>query len=125
MCAAGLPIRRDFQTRGASRYSSSSPSRVWLEALSRTGCLTDQVVALGHIRGSTGGIHVRGGGGGEVAAELVQVAADRVPTVSLPQHFAKTVGFAQPGGGAVDVADRDRAPEHRGGILPHRIVGEG
>ena len=62
---------------------------------------------------------------GEVAAELVQVAADGVPAVPLAEHLAQPVGLAQPGGGAEDVADRDRAPEHRGGVLAHRVVGEG
>jgi hypothetical protein len=48
----------------------------------RAGGLTDQVVALGDVRGPMGGIRVRRGGirvrrggGREVAAELVQVAA--------------------------------------------------
>ena len=60
-----------------------------------------------------------------VAAQLVQVAADGVPAVPLAEHLAQPVGLAQPGGGAEDVADRDRAPEHRGGALAHRVVGEG
>jgi hypothetical protein len=74
---------------------------------------------------TAGGIRVRRGGGREVAAELVQVAADGVPAVPLAEHLAQPVGLAQPGGGAEDVADRDRAPEHRGGVLAHRVVGEG
>ncbi len=72
-----------------------------------------------------GGIRVRRGGGREVAAELVQVAADGVPAVPVAEHLAQPVGLAQPSGGAEDVADRDRAPEHRGGVLAHRVVGEG
>jgi hypothetical protein len=83
------------------------------------------VVALGDVRGPTGCIRVRRCGGREVAAELVQVAADGVPPVPLAEHLAQPVGLAQPGGGAEDVADRDRAPEHRGGVLAHRVVGEG
>ena len=62
---------------------------------------------------------------GQVAAELVQVAADGVPAVAVAEHLAQPVGLAQPGGGAVDVADRDRAAEHGGGVLVHRVVGEG
>jgi ketosteroid isomerase-like protein len=78
-----------------------------------TGHLTDQVVALGDVRCPAGGLGVRGGGGRKVAAELVQVAADGVPPVPLAEHLAQPVGLAQPRGGAEDVADRDRAPEHR------------
>jgi hypothetical protein len=37
----------------------------------RVGGVTDQVVALGYVRGQTGGICVRSGGGREIAAELV------------------------------------------------------
>ncbi len=62
---------------------------------------------------------------GEVAAELVQVAADGVPPVSLAEHLAQPVALAQPGSGNKNMADRDRPAEHRGGILAHRIVGEG
>src|SRR5262245_48219158 len=91
----------------------------------RAGGLADQVVALGDVRGPAGGIRVRRGGGSKVAAQLVQVAADGVPPVPLAEHLAQPVGLAQPGGGAEDVADRDRAPEHRGGVLAHRVVGEG
>ena len=83
------------------------------------------MVALGDVRGPTGGIRVRRGGGREVAAELVQLAVHRVPPVPLAEHLAQPVCLAQPGGGAEDVADRDRAPEHRGGVLVHRVVGEG
>jgi hypothetical protein len=53
------------------------------------------VVALGDVGGPAGGLSVGRGGSWEVAAELVQVA------------------------------DRDRAAEHGGGILAHRVVGEG
>src|SRR6266699_6638885 len=76
-------------------------------------------------RGPAGGLGVRRGGGREVAAELVQVAADGVPAVPLAEHLAQPAGLAQPGGGAEDVAGRDRAPEHRGGVLAHRVAGEG
>src|SRR3954466_10588004 len=86
------------------------------------GGLTDEVVALGDVRGPTGGIRVRRGGGAEVAAELVQVAADGVPSVPLPEDPPQPVGLAQPGGRAEDVGDRDRAAEHRGGVLAHRVV---
>jgi hypothetical protein len=44
-----------------------------------------------------------------------QVAADGVPSVPLTDHVTQPVGLAQPGGGAEDVADCDRAAEHRGG----------
>ncbi len=43
----------------------------------------------------------------------------------LADDLAQPVGLAQAGSGAEDVADRDRAPEHRGGVLAHRVVGEG
>ena len=55
----------------------------------------------------------------------MQVAADGVPAVPLADHVAQAVGLAQPGGGAEDVADRDRAAEHGGRVLAHRVVGEG
>ena len=53
------------------------------------------------------------------------MAADGVPAVPLAEHLAQPVGLAQPGGGAEDVAHRDRAPEYRGGVAAHRVVGEG
>jgi hypothetical protein len=49
------------------------------------------VVALGDIRGPAGGLGVRRGGGREVAAQLVQVAADGVPAVPLADHVAQAV----------------------------------
>ena len=49
----------------------------------RAGGLTDLVVALGDVRGPTGGLDVRRGGGGHVAVELVQVPADGVPAVPV------------------------------------------
>src|SRR5207237_8330532 len=54
-----------------------------------------------------------------------QMAGEGGPPMPLAEHLAQPVGLAQPGGGAEDVADRDRAPEHRGGVLAHRVVGEG
>ena len=50
------------------------------------GGLADQVVALGDGGGPAGGLGVRRGGGREVAAEFVQVAADGVPAVPLADH---------------------------------------
>jgi putative flippase GtrA len=120
-----------------SRLRGGGPGlRIWARAddprlavhkglSSSAGGLTDQVVLLGDVRRATGGLRVGRGGGGEVAAELVQVAADGMPSVAVAEHVAQPVGLAQPGGGAEDVADRDRAPEHGGGFLAHRIVGEG
>jgi len=58
------------------------------------------VVALGDVRGPAGGLGVRRGGGRQIAAQLVQVAADGVPAVPLAEHLAQPVGLAQPGGGA-------------------------
>ena len=92
---------------------------------SGAGGLADQVVALGDIRGSVGGLAVRRRGGRKVTAQFVQVAADGVPAVPGAKHLAQPVGFAQPGGGAEDLADRDRAAKHRGRVLPHGIVDEG
>jgi hypothetical protein len=83
------------------------------------------VVAFGDVRGPPGGLGVRCGGGEEVAVELVQVAADGVPPVPVAEHLAQPVGLAQPRGSPEYVADRDRAAEHRGGVLAHRVVGEG
>ena len=59
------------------------------------GGLTDQVVALGDVRRAPGGLHVRRGGGGPVAVELVQVAADGVPPVPVAEHLAQPVGLEQ------------------------------
>ena len=72
-----------------------------------------------------GGLDVRHGGSGQVAVELVQVAADGMPSVAVAEHLAQPIGLEQPRGGTEDVADRDRAAEHGGGVLAHRVVGEG
>jgi len=95
----------------------TSPSRP------RAGGLTDQVVALGDVRGPTGGIRIRRAGGRQIAVELVQVAADRMPAVAVAEHLAQPVGLAQPRGGTEHVADRDRAAQHGGGVLVRRVVG--
>ena len=47
-----------------------------------------------------------------------------MPAVPLAEHLAQPVGLAQPGGGTEDMAERDRAPEHRGGVLAHGVVGQ-
>src|SRR5205085_9805568 len=60
-----------------------------------------------------------------VAAQLVHVPANGVPPVPLADNLAQPVGLAEPGGGTEDVADGDGAPEHGGGVLAHRVVGEG
>jgi hypothetical protein len=83
------------------------------------------VVALGDIRGRAGGLDVRRGGSGQVAVELVQAAADGMPPVAVAEHLAQPIGLDQPRGRTEHVADRDRAPEHGGGVLAHRVVGEG
>ena len=83
------------------------------------------MVAHGDVRGPTGGIRVRRAGGRQIAVELVQVAADRMPPVAVAEHLAQPVGLAQPRGGTEHVADRDRAAQHGGGVLVHRVVGEG
>src|SRR6266498_5044144 len=101
------------------RTLSETTVPAWLGG-PRAGGLTDQVVALGDVRGPTGGIRVRRAGGRQIAVELVQVAADRMPPVAVAEHPAQPVGLAQPGGGAEDVADRDRAAQHGGGVLVHR-----
>jgi len=80
---------------------------------SRSGGLADQTVALGDVRGPAGGLGVRQGGDGQVVVELVQVPTHGVPTVPLADHFAQPVRLAQPGGGTEDMADCDRAAEHR------------
>ena len=65
------------------------------------------MVALGDVRGEVGGLRVGRGGGREVSAQLVQVAADGVPAVAISEHVAEPVGLAQAGGGVEDVADRE------------------
>jgi hypothetical protein len=70
------------------------------------------VVALGDVGGPASGFGVRRGGGREIAAQLVQVAADGVPAVPLAEHPAQPVGLAQPGGGAED-APGPRGPPCR------------
>ncbi len=77
----------------------------------RAGGLADQVVALGGVRRAPGGLDVRRGGSGQVAVELVQVAADGMPPVAVAEHLAQPIGLEQPRGGTEDVADRDRAAE--------------
>src|SRR4051812_30824008 len=57
----------------------------------RAGGLTDQVVALADVRRAAGGLGVRRGGSGQVAGELVQVAADGVPAVAVAEHPAQPV----------------------------------
>ena len=61
----------------------------------RAGGLADQVVALGDVCGPMSGLGVGRSGGREVAAELVQVAADGVSAVPLAEHLAQPVGLAQ------------------------------
>src|SRR6476661_3265044 len=108
----------------------SSPARGPERAVDRTRSpprprrLADEVVALGDGRGAAGGLGVGLRGGGEVAVQLVQVAADGVPAMALAEHVAQAVALAQAGGGAVDVADRDGAAEDGGGVVADRVVGE-
>jgi hypothetical protein len=45
--------------------------------------------------------------------------------VAVAEHLAQPVGLAQPRGGTEHVADRDSAAQHSGGVLVHRVVGEG
>jgi hypothetical protein len=44
------------------------------------------VVALGDVRSPTGGIRVRRAGGRQIAVELVQMAAHRMPPVAVAEH---------------------------------------
>src|SRR3954451_5853406 len=108
--AAGPVGGHDGSTRGRSAdLTCAGPSRArcWRHGGPRTGGLTDEMVALGDVRGPAGGRRVRRRGGREVAAELVQVTTDGVPPVSLAEHLAHPVGLAPPGRGGEDVADRD------------------
>ena len=118
-----LGFALSFEATGGE---TASVRRLFVQLRSpRAGGSADQVVALGDVRGPAGGLGVRHGGGREIAAELVQVAADGVPAVPLAEHLAQPVGLAQSGGGAKHVADRHRAPEHGGWVVAHRVVGEG
>jgi hypothetical protein len=54
------------------------------------------VVALGDVRRAPGGLGVRRGGSGQVAVELVQVAADGMPSVPVAEHLAQPIGLDQP-----------------------------
>jgi hypothetical protein len=93
-------------------------------ARARPGGPPDEVIALGDVRGPVGSIGVRRRGARTVAAELEQVAAHGVPAVALAEDLAQTLGLPQAGRRTEDVADRDGAPEHRGGIVSHRVIGE-
>ena len=50
------------------------------------------------------------------------MAADRVPPVAVAEHLAQPVDLEQPGGRAEHVTDRDRAAQHRGRVLAHRVA---
>src|SRR4051794_41867432 len=89
------------------------------------GGLTDQMVALGDVRRALGGLDIRRGGSGQVAVELVQVAADGMPAVAVAEHLAQPIGLEQPRGGTEDVADRDRTAGPGGGGGGHGGVGGG
>jgi CubicO group peptidase (beta-lactamase class C family) len=58
------------------------------------------------------------------ASAYAVAAAGRSPPVALAEHVAQPLGLAQSRGGTVDVADGDRAAEHRGRVLAHRVDGE-
>jgi hypothetical protein len=58
-------------------------------AVARAGGLTDQVVAFGDVRDQPGGVRIQSGGSSQIAAELVQVAADGVPPVPVTEHLAQ------------------------------------
>jgi hypothetical protein len=47
-----------------------------------------------------------------------------MPPVPFADHLPQPVGLPQPGRGTEHMADRDRAAEHPGGILTHRIPGQ-
>ena len=71
----------------------------------RASGLPDQVVTLGDVGGAAGGFGERGGGGVEVAAELVQVTADGVPTVPLADDLTQCQGPSEsPSGWSLNVA---------------------
>src|SRR5688500_14175159 len=121
--AAGNPIPTRMR-----RILRAAASRVLNETDYGGPCAggpTDQVIAFGDVRGAPGGLRVRRGGGGQVAVELVQVAADGMPPVAVAEHLAQPVGLEQPRSGTDHVADRDRAAEHGGGVLARRVLGEG
>ncbi len=44
--------------------------------------------------------------------------------MAVADHLAQPVRLAQSGGGTEDVADRDRAAEHRGGVLADGLLGQ-
>ena len=45
--------------------------------------------------------------------------------MAVAENLAQPIGLEQTRGGTEDVADRDRAAEHGGGVLAHRVVGQG
>ena len=108
---------------GARPRGLSSSADLGLLGGSYASGLPDEVVAFGYVGGPTGGVCVCRRGGRAVAVELVQVAADGMPPVSLAQNLAQPVGLAQSGMAAEDVADRDRTTEHSGGILTDGVGG--
>ena len=120
--SATVDKRKRLQARPP--FVSSAPS-CGRYASPRVGGLTDQMVALGEVRGKAGRNGVRRCGSREVPVELMQVTADGVPTVSLAEYVVQPIGFAQTGRAAEDVADRHRAPEHRGRILAYGMLGKG
>ena len=83
------------------------------------------MIALGDVRRAPGGLDVGRSGSGQVTVELVQVAADGMPPVALPQDLAQPIGLEQPLDRTDDVADGNRPAEHGGGVLAYRVVGEG
>jgi hypothetical protein len=90
-----LGFALSFEATGGE---TASVRRLFVQLRSpRAGGSADHVVALGDVRGPAGGLGVRHGGGREIAAELVQVAADGVPPVPLGDHLPQPVGLTQPG----------------------------
>ena len=96
-----------------------------LESRPSTGRTADQVVSFDALGRSHGGGRVLIGGRLELAAELVEVGADRVPLVPVAEGHPHSLGLRETGASAGDVSDRNGSVEDSGRVIVLRIVAEG
>src|SRR5262245_589159 len=104
-----------FLSVNGTAQSYGTARRTMRDLLVRSGAcaggLADGVVALGDVRRPAGRVGIRRARGSQVAVELVQVPADRVPAVAAAEHLAQRLGLAESRGGTVHVADRHSAAQ--------------